>query len=295
MAKSWRWCLSLLVLAHISYGQPGLPLAAADPCSRPQYRDSLVARYLTQGAQKLRNSYLDPRWALYCDSLIARCPDIAEAYQQKAVPLIKDGLYAEAFALENKAVALDPNRWLAYRGYLKCIKTKDYEGALLDFQRVARLKPNGREMDHTYPFFLGLCHLELGEFEQAEVDFKEDVRQQRTATKDGSIHFNTLFYIGVLYTEMKNYSQAARYLRQCLRAYPQHPDANYYLALTYQAQGQQLAARRQLVAAQQALAKGYQLNEDNTVYQNYPHQITAYEVQVALSQLAVLADLAPAK
>ena len=277
MGKSLRLFLSLLLLAHCGQGQP--TARAGAPCGSQPHQDSLVARFLTNGAHRI--SYLDPRWALYCDSLIAACPTFAYAYQQKAMPLIKTGKYEETFALLNRAVALDPNHWLAYRGFLKCIFTKNYDGALLDFEQAARLKPNGREMDHTYPFFRGLCQLELGRFARAEAEFNRDLAQQRGADGTGDVHFNTLFYLGVLYVETKHYDRAAAYLTQCLRTYPQHPEANYYAALAYRAQGKEAAARQHLAAAQKALMAGYRLNEDNIFYANYPRQITEFEVMRA--------------
>ncbi|MGI4867426.1 MAG: tetratricopeptide repeat protein [Janthinobacterium lividum] len=282
MAKSWPWCLSLLALARFGSCQPALPARLADKCGSQHYQDSLVTRYLENGAHKV--GYLNPRWAQYCDSLLAVCPNVAYAYQQKAVPLIKDGKYAEAMPLEDKAAALDPLRWLAYRGFIKCIFTKDYEGALVDFQQVARLKPGSREMDHTYPFFEALCNLELGNYQRAEVNFKEDIRQQSGPDGTHDVHFNTLFYVGVLYLELKSYAQAQHYLDQCLRAYPQHPEANYYLGLTYQVQGSSAMAQSYLRAAQQALASGYRINEDNIYYANYPRQITEYEIKQALAR-----------
>ena len=277
MGKSLRLFLSLLLLAHCGQGQP--TARAGAPCGNQPHQDSLVARFLTNGAHRI--SYLDPRWALYCDSLIAACPTFAYAYQQKAMPLIKTGKYEETFALLNRAVALDPNHWLAYRGFLKCIFTKDYDGALLDFEQAARLKPNGREMDHTYPFFRGLCQLELGRFARAEAEFNRDLAQQRGADGTGDVHFNTLFYLGVLYVETKHYDRAAAYLTQCLRTYPQHPEANYYAALACRAQGKEAAARQHLAAAQKALVAGSRLNEDNIFYANYPRQITEFEVMRA--------------
>ena len=277
MGKSLRLFLSLLLLAHCGQGQP--TARAGAPCGNQPHQDSLVARFLTNGAHRI--SYLDPRWALYCDSLIAACPTFAYAYQQKAMPLIKTGKYEETFALLNRAVALDPNHWLAYRGFLKCIFTKDYDGALLDFEQAARLKPNGREMDHTYPFFRGLCQLELGRFARAEAEFNRDLAQQRGADGKGDVHFNTLLYVGIAYLEMKKHDLAATHLQQCLRAYPQHPEANYYAALVARAQGDEAAAQQYLATAQKALLGGYRLNEDNIFYTNYPRQITEFEVMRA--------------
>ena len=282
MGKSWPLFLSLLLtLARLGHCQQ--TTKAEGGCSSKAYQDSLVARYLDRGAHRI--SYLSPQWGQYCDSLIAACPNIAYAYQQKAMPLIKCGDYATAFPLIDKAVELDANRWLAYRGFLKCIFTKDYTGAIADFQRVARLKPNGREMDHTYAFFEGACELELGHYQRAEKAFASDMTLQRGADGQGPVHFNSLWYAGVVAARLRQYGQAQAYLQQCLKAYPQHPEANYYLALTYQAQGQPALARPHLEAAQRALIGGYRLNEDNIVYANYPEQITEYEVMQALKEI----------
>ena len=284
MAKSWPLFLSLLALARLGQCQvPATAPVVAGDCGSKAYQDSLVARYLDRGAQRI--SYLSPQWGQYCDSLIAACPNIAYAYQQKAMPLIECGDYAKAFPLIDKAVALDANRWLAYRGFLKCIFTKDYTGAITDFQRVAKLKPNGREMDHTYAFFEGACELELGHYQLAEKAFATDMALQRGPDGQGQVHFNTLCYAGVVAARLKQYAQAETYLQQCLKAYPQHPEANYYLALNYQAQGRPALARQHLEAAQRALIGGYRLNEDIIFYANYPGQITEFEVTQAMKEI----------
>lgn len=283
MEKWWPLLLSsLLAVPMLGWGQAAAQRPLPPGCGRKAYRDSLITRYIDQGAEKI--SYLNPRWNQYCDSLIASCPNIAIAYQHKAVPLVKDGKWEQAFALEDKAVALDPQVWLPYRGFLKVIKTKDYEGGLADFQLAARRNANGREMDHTYPFFEGLCHLKMGNYTLAEQDFKRDIALQKRSVAEATVHFNSLFYVGILYWKMGKYPLAEQYLQQCLKQYAQHPDANYYLGLTYRAQKREAEARQHFTFAQQCLTKGYQLNEDNTVYENYPYQITAYEVQQALSQ-----------
>lgn len=284
MVKSWPLFLSLLALARL--GQCQRPATAPVPtgdCGSKAYQDTLVARYLDRGAHRV--SHLSPQWGQYCDSLIAACPNIAYAYQQKAMPLIKCGDYAKAFPLIDKAVALDANRYLAYRGFLKCIFSKDYAGAIADFQRVAKLKPNGREMDHTYAFFEGACELGLGHDKLAEKAFATDIAVQRGPDGQGQIHFNSLWYAGVAAARLRQYGQAQAYLQQCLKAYPQHPEANYNLALIYQAQGQPALARQHLEAAQRALIGGYRLNEDNIFYANYPEQITEFEVTQARREI----------
>ena len=234
------------------------------------------------GTQK--SYYNDSKWELYCDSLIEICPNIAIAYQQKALPYIKNGDYATAFPLENKAVELDAQNYTAYRGFLKCIFTKDYEGAIVDFKRAQHLNPNGFKMDHTYFFYEGLCNLELKNYEEAKENFKRDTLVQQSATPGENLHFNTLLYIGILYYEMKDNYNAKKYLLRCLKQYKELPEGNYYLALLYKNENNSEDYHKYLQIAKRALNTGYSMNEDNTYYAYYPHQITLYEIENELAK-----------
>lgn len=271
--------LSFLLQVNSGFGQ--LVVKQCD-CSDKKIRDSLSMHYLDKGAEKF--NYNSPQWQLYCDSLISICPNIAQAYQLKAIPYIKYGDYAKAFPLEDKAVELEPKNYTAYRGFLKCIFTKDYEAAIIDFKKAQQLTPNSYEMDHTYPFYEGLCNLELGNYLLAEQNFRQDVFIQTggDTTKQNKIHFNTFFYLGVLYYEMKQVQKAKEKLQQCIAIYSSHPDANYYLGLLYKQEKNTMLAHKHLDIAKQAKEKGYNINEDNIYYAYYPHQVTLYEINGAL-------------
>jgi tetratricopeptide (TPR) repeat protein len=250
-------------------------------CNSKAVQDSLVKKYLDNGAHKYW--YTTPQWQLYCDSLIAICPNIAVAYQNKAIPFIKYGEYEIAFALEDKAVELDPRNYMAYRAFLKCIFTKDYEGAIIDFDKAQQLVPNSYEMDHTYFFYKGLCNLELGNYSEAEDNLKKDIFIQTGGDTLKMVHFNSLYYFGVIYYEMKNYRLAKINLLKCMGFYPEHPQANFYMAQIYRAEGDTILEHQYLSVAKKALEKGLEINEDNLYYSNYPHQVRLYEVERALS------------
>ena len=198
MAKSLILFLNFLFVAAFCFCQSIQNKSAACDCNNKNVKDSLVEKYLDNGAEKY--SYNGPQWQLYCDSLIAICPNIAQAYQLKAIPYIKYGDYAKAFPLEDKAVELEPKSFTAYRGFLKCIFTKDYEGAIIDFKNAQLLTPNSYEMDHTYPFYEGLCNLELGNYSLAEENFKKDffIQTGGNIEKQSRIHFNSFLYMGII-------------------------------------------------------------------------------------------------
>ncbi len=278
MEKSFRYCLSLfLTLCFQSY-----TFAQTDICANKAIRDSLITRYLDKGAH--RYGYTHPKWEIYCDSLISICPGIAEAYREKAIPYIKYGDFEKAMTLKDKAVELDPDKWIDYRAFLKCIFTKDYEGALADFKLAKQYHPEASVMDHFYPFYEGLCYLEMGQYKDAEKNLKQDIGLQKKYKSKG-IHFNTLFYMGVVHYEMKNYNSAKKYLIECLKSYNQFPDANFYLSLIYLHEKKPSLALKHLELAKNAFENGYMFIEDNVYYCNYPHQISMYEVEQAINSV----------
>lgn len=275
-----KWLTLFLSLAAFCVkGQN--PIQKPD-CSSKKIQDSLIGRYVTNGAKKLRGTYNHPAWQLYLDSAIAVCPNIAYVYQQKALPYIKNGDYEKAMLLDTKAAELDPRRYTAYLGFLKCILTKDYEGGLADFKKAQVLIPNGFEMDHSYLFYQGLCNLELGNYDEAEKNLREDLYIQTGGDTKKTAHFNSLFYLGVLYYEKKDPVQAKDYLKACLDQFPSHPDANYYLGLTYKAEGDTTQAGMYFHRAKEALSNGYSMNEDSQFYVYYPRQITLFEINQEL-------------
>ena len=282
MGKSSILFLSLLLIILAGCNSsPGVVRAQVD-CNNSHIKDSIIKRFIDNGAEKLPNGYNNPAWGSWFDSVIACCPDIAVAYQLKAIPYIKNGEYEKAFALNNKAVELDPQGYTAYRGFLKCIFTKDYEGAITDFQKAQQLTPNGGEMDHTYKFYEGLCNLELGNYPKAEQNFYADILIQTGGDKKARPHFNTLLYVGILYYEMHNYRKSKEYLQQCLGVYEQLPEANYYLAMVYKQENNRVLKNKYLQTARQSIIDGYTMSEDNLYYAYYPHQVTLYEVEQEL-------------
>ncbi|MES2836015.1 MAG: hypothetical protein V4667_00700 [Bacteroidota bacterium] len=279
MEKSSILFLSFFLFAILGSCQSNKLKSAVCDCSSRVVQDSLIEKYYDNGAEKLNHIYNNPAWQLYCDSIINLCPNIAFAYRQKAIPYIKNGEYEKAFSLNDRAVELDSVGYTAYRGFLKCIFTKDYDGAIIDFKKAQQLIPGGYEMDHTYFFFEGLCNLELGNYVKAEENFMQDIIVQTNGDKKKNAHFNTLLYVGILYYEMKNNEEAKEYLLKCLAEYKELPDANYYLALVYKNENNSELKEKYLEIARTTITKGYGTNEDNTYYVNYPHQITLHEIE----------------
>ena len=274
MEKLLTLFLSIVLLQN-SFGQNQLD------CNNKQFQDSLITKYLDKGAYKF--GYNHPNWQVYCDSILAICPNIARVYQQKALPYIKSGDFAKAFPLEDKAAQLDPKRYLDYKAFLKCLFSKDYEGSIKDFEEAERLNPNNFVMDHSYWFYQGLCYLELKNYVQAEKCLKKDILLQTQGDSTIKAHYNSYLYLGIICLETKRYADAQSNFEETLKQYSQLPDAHFYMAMIHKELGNAKEKRHFLENAREFASKGYRQNEDQEIYSNYPHQITLYEIEEELN------------
>jgi tetratricopeptide (TPR) repeat protein len=212
------------------------------------------------------------------------CPNVSYAYQQKSMPYMKGGDYKNGIKYLNKAVEFDPERYTDYRAFMKCIFTKDYKGAIFDFNDAEKLDPNKFVMDHSYSFYRGLCNLELKNYKLAEIEFLKDIYTQTKNDTSITAHFNTYLYLGILYYEMKQFDKAKVFLCKSLLQYQNLPESNYYLSLTLEAQGKP-NFKEFMVIAKNSKISGLTMNEDNLFYTNYPHQITLFEIEKKLNMM----------
>ncbi len=161
----------LLAIAYSTHGQQKLALK-----NKSLSEEQIITKYLENGAWRFR--YFAPEYQLYIDSAIALNPTIAYLYQQKSMPLYKQGKYSVGLQYLNKAVELAPVKYIDYRAFMKCIFAKNYTEALDDFILSKKLKSeNGYVMDHSYNFYIGLCYIQLNEYQKAFDYLNKSIRQ----------------------------------------------------------------------------------------------------------------------
>lgn len=114
------------------------------------------------------------------DVLTLQHPDFAKAYFEQSVAWNKRGEYARGFALLDKAVELDPKMHLGYRGYMKLRFLRFYDDALADFDRLDSLTPNFRDAPwgEDIDFLRGEAYFGKEDYQQAITCFKRSIEQQ---------------------------------------------------------------------------------------------------------------------
>ncbi|MDZ7935411.1 MAG: hypothetical protein U5M51_10720 [Emticicia sp.] len=229
-------------------------------------------------------SYNSSEWQIYLDSALAIEPQNAYLWQQKSMPNFKSGKYYDGMRFLNKAVELDTLAWLGYRGFMKCVFMKDYANAIVDLKAIYKKRPIDQEMDHSYPFWIGISYLKLNKLDSADYYLGLSVNNALKKSKE-AVHYVDWFYWGLLKYKQKNYAKALECFENAGLQNSHFPDLEFYKAMVLLQLSQKEEAKGLLVQAKTNIAAGYRMNEDNESYANYPFQITVFDVDEVLEKL----------
>ncbi len=271
---SYRYLLSLLVA--ITLASPYRSRAQAPFCDDEKGIDSAI-HWISR-----TYSYTSQGWQDACDSLLVICPDLDQLWQMKAMPGIKTGDWNGCFSNLVHAVEIKPDRWLPYQAFLKCMFVKDYAGALRDFGRCDTVARGAGVMDHSYDFFKGLCCLGLKDYKGAYAFLKRDIDNQVKFRGKENVHYVSLYYWGIYHYINGTYPEAVEAFRQVLKIFPQYPEPSFYLGMVLRKQGKESEALSCFRTAKESLLGGYNSNEDQEFYVNYPFAIGMQEVDEQL-------------
>ncbi len=236
-------------------------------------QDAIVEEFLTNCAQKHNINYEMTEWQECLDQGLKKDSTIAYLWQQKAMPYFKCKKYEVGMPYLDKAVFYNKERWLSYRAFMKCIFAHNYRDAIKDFEECIKLYGNSYVMDHSFSFYMGICYLQLNEYEKAEKlfdDYVNDIYKNRQKLE----HPTAYFYQGIAKYELKKWDEAIAVFDKAIKIYPEFSDAQCYKAICWLKQGKPKEEAAALVGvARENSAKGFSINEDNAIYETYPYQV----------------------
>lgn len=212
---------------------------------------------------------------LYLDSLIAILPKEPFFWQQKAMPLFKQKKYELGMKYLDKAIELDStNHYREYRAFIKCIFQKNYSESLEEFNYLTKINGDyGIIMDHPYSFWIGLCYLQLNEFDKAQKFIEKSIA---FGQKNNFVNPYELFYLGIIEYEKGNYQNAINNLNKSLEQYEKFSDAKYYKALSLINLNKKEEGEILLLEAQKDFKNGFSFNEGNSLYEQFPYQVNNF-------------------
>ncbi len=259
----------LLCSGYFVFGQKKNPKASPQPLTE----DQIIDRYVKNGAWHYW--MFSPEWQMCLDSAIAINPKIAYVYQQKAMPYFKQRKYEVGMQWLDKAVEFDAKKYIDYRAFMKCIYSKSYREAIQDFVEAQRLiNENGFVMDHSFNFYIGICHLQLNNYERAIEYLQKSISFTVNGNGEKWVPYLENFYLAISYQELQKHEEAIQYFDKTLAVYKEFSDAEYYKAFSLFRSRKQLAQAMELIKdSQQHFLLGYTINEINAKYEKYPYQI----------------------
>ncbi|MGB3143138.1 MAG: hypothetical protein WBB24_03450 [Maribacter sp.] len=209
------------------------------------------------------------------DSALAIQPDNVWLWQQKAMPLYKARKYQLGKPFLAKAVESDPEKYLDYSAFMKCIFSKDHIKSITEFVQAKNDYGDSYIMDHTYNFYIGLDYLQLNEFEKAKEFLVLSKEQQFTDfPKDQpheACHYLDWFYLGIADFELGNYQEAISSFDMSLKGYDLFADALYFKGRSMSKLGNlDEGAELEKLAFENGQNS---INEDNSIYEIYPYQV----------------------
>jgi len=211
----------------------------------------------------------------YLDSALMIKPDSAYFWQQKAMPLYKERKFSLGKPFLEKAVLYDPERYLDYSGFMKCLFSNEYEESIDELKLAKEKFGDGYVMDHTYNFYIALDYLQLNQFKNAKNYLLQSKEQQFKDFPDDppeeACHYMDWFYLGVVEYELKNYEKAIENFDMSLKVYKNFGDAFYYKGISQYNSGKKKEAKKTIELAWENNQNT--INEDQVYYVVYPYQV----------------------
>lgn len=192
----------------------------------------------------------------YFDRAIDLCPDFAYAWHEKAVPYLKRGSFIAWKEMMDKAVDLEEDQRLGYRGWCRYQFLRDYQGAIEDIERLEEIM-QGNDIGYAQNgdchliVAKALCYKGLGQTTRALQVLVNFVNQP-----DFWAMPYDLLHLGVMYLEAGMYEKAEKTLLEQARVNPNLADNYYYLSQTKLAQGKRQDAEAYLDQCQELYEQG---------------------------------------
>lgn len=204
--------------------------------------------------------------------------DSDEYMEYSVVKFNKAGDFHTGFKYLNKAVELNPTSHLGYRGWIRLRKIRDYDNALVDFDRLDSLTPNfvdapwGEDID----FLRGECYFGKKDYQKAIELFNRNLKNQKEDWAD--IH--SFVYLGLCEYELGNYEKAITEFQRALKQTENVPESYFGMAKAYQKLGQIEMAKENILKAESNMH-----NKRDDVYNEFLNEIYMSEIQELKQQL----------
>lgn len=195
----------------------------------------------------------------------------SDAWMELSVTYNKAGDFKKGFEYLDKAVELNPSLHLGYRGWIRLRKMRDYDKALIDFDRLDSLTPNvvdapwGEDID----FLRGECYFGKKDYQKTIELFNRNIKNQKEDWAD----IQSFVYLGLCEYELGNYKKAIAEFQRAVKQFEHIPESYFGMAKAYHKLGEIEKAKENILKAE----KSIHYKRDD-VYNEYLNEIYLSEI-----------------
>ncbi len=243
--------LYLCLIGFTSKGQQNCSIYTDSSCNRACKLATLAGTY-PQGSRSSQECL---------DSAIRLCPTMADAWRELSVPYLKRGDFVTWRKYIDKAVALQPARFLDIRGWCRFKFLRDYEGALEDLHKFDSLshflsKHTG-DGAYSLNIIMALCERELGNYANAAYYFSQGI----DSTRKDFIGLFDYLHRAVLKLRQQDYTGALSDLALQEKLCKNYVETSYYKGIAYRSLGKHTQAKKQFKNAARLYKEGFHLTD----------------------------------
>jgi tetratricopeptide (TPR) repeat protein len=202
----------------------------------------------------------------------------SDEYMEYSVHFNKSGDFKKGFKYLNKAVELEPEMHLGYRGWIRLRKMRDFDKALSDFERLDSLTPKfidapwGENID----FLRGECYFGKKEYKKAIELFNLNVKNN----KEDWVDIHTFVYLGLCEYKLGNYEKAISEFERALNQSEYTTESFFGISKAYYKLGNIEKAKENILEAE----KNIHYKRDD-IYNEFLNEIYLSEIIELKKQL----------
>lgn len=267
--------LFILLSFTIIYGQPN--------CEAYKLNGEMLRYEACKKAMGTKGHYqFSKEYQAKLDEAIKIDPNFDYPYWAKSIAYLKSGDFITWKKLIDKAVELNPEDRLGYRGWCRYQFFRDYKGAIEDIEKFDQLVDYdiGQSQNGMYHLNIakGLCYKAIGEKEKALNILRKQIKQNE---EDDFVGAYDYLHLGVLYLETGKPEEAIEVFQK-QSSYNELAENRYYMALAQKKLGNKAESENNLSKARKLYL------ENRIMFDSYTHpmdKIYLEDIDKELKQL----------
>jgi tetratricopeptide (TPR) repeat protein len=215
-----------------------LQLSSQPNCEAYKYLGDTLKHKACLKASEAKGLYqFSMKYQSIMDEALKIDPTFDYAYWAKSIAYLKSGDFLSWKTLIDKAVEYNPTEHLGYRGWCRYQFFRDYEGAIMDIERLDSIVDYDIGICQNGMYHLniakGLCFKAIGNTDKAIQIIENQIKYNEKNNLIGSFDY---LHLGVLYLEKKEYEKAlAEFLKQS--QVNELAENQYYKAIVFKTMG----------------------------------------------------------